>query len=178
MEEERWKRDETPYLIFRCSKCQQYSYVKTIQKTKKCLRCNRTYQVQNLLGKGEIVKGMTSALERVKSLQNELARNKLGRNPYLVSENGFSLPKNDCFTSISENPNVNDEVIEMENDFYPVLLEMLYELSVIYKKFPLYLIDIMAEEKCIPLSSLPTLIRKAIREKKLKKTNDLYIYIP
>ena len=181
MEKGKWKRDETPYLIFQCSKCQQYSYVKTTQKTKKCLRCNRTHQVQHLLAKGEIVKGMTAAVERVIILQNKLSRNNLSRNPDLVSEKGFSLPQKDGFTSGSEIPNeynVNDDDIEIENDFYPTFLGMLHMLSAIHKKFPRYLIDIMAEEKCVPLSLIPTLVRKAIREKKLKKLNDLFIYIP
>jgi hypothetical protein len=104
MEKGKWKRDETPYLIFQCSKCQQYSYVKTTQKTKKCLRCNHTHQVQHLLGKGEIVKGMTAAVERVIILQNKLSRNNLGRNPDLVSEKGFSLPQKDGFTLTYETP--------------------------------------------------------------------------
>lgn len=178
MEEERWKRDETPYLIFQCSKCQQYSYVKTTQKTKKCLRCNRTHQVQNLLGKGEIVKGMTAAVERVKSLQNELARNKIGEDPKLVSEKGFSLPQKDSFTPASENHNTNDDLIEGEEDYYAAFLEMLSKLKASYHKFPPYLIDIMSEEECIPNTLLPFLVRKAIRDKKLQKLNDLYTYIP
>ena len=178
MEEERWKRDETAYLIFQCSKCQQYSYVKTTQKTKKCLRCNRTHQVQNLLGRGEIVKGMTAAMERVKSLQNELVRNNIGRDPELVSEKGFSLPQKDNFTHASENHNTYDKLIEGEEDYYPVFLEMLGKLEANYHKFPPYLIDIIAEEEGIPRPSLPFLVRKAIRDKKLKKLNDLYTYNP
>lgn len=176
MEEVRWKKDETPYLIFRCSKCYQYSYVKTTQKTKKCLRCNHIHQVQNLLGKGEIVKGMTTAVERVKMLQNELARNKLGRDPELMSEKGFSLPLKDDFMQVSEFTS-KDQDFEEEEKQYLAFLTMLCKLNSSYKKFPLYLINIIADEKGIPHSVLPSLIRKAIREKKLKKLNDLYTYI-
>jgi hypothetical protein len=178
MKDGRWKKDETPYLIFQCSKCYQYSYVKTTQNTKKCLRCNRTHQVQNLLGKGEIVKGMAAAVGRVKMLQNELARNKLGRDPDLVSEKGFSLPQKDHFMQVSKFTSTDQDFEEEEEEKqYPAFLTMLYELNSSYKNFPLYLINIMADEKGIPQSVIPSLIRKATREKKLKKMNDLYTYI-
>lgn len=176
MKEGRWKRDETPYLIFQCSKCHQYSYVKITQKTKKCLRCNRNHQVEKLLGKEEIVMGMTAAIERVKMLQNELARNNLGRDPDLVSEKGFSLPQKDGLKQVSEFSSKDHDFEEEENQ-YPAFLTMLCELNSSYKKFPLYLINIKADEKGIPQIVLPSLIRKAIREKKLKKLNDLYTYI-
>jgi hypothetical protein len=177
MEEDGWKRDKNPYLIFQCSKCQQYSYVKTTQKTKKCLRCNRTHQVQKLLGKGEIVKGMTVAIERVKILQNELARSMLGRDPDLVSEKGFSLPQKEEFIQVSENNSSTPAIEELE-DYYPDFLKALRELSSSYKMFPLYLVDIIASEKGIPKSILPSLLRKAIREMKIKRINNLYIYNP
>jgi hypothetical protein len=178
MEDGRWTRDETPYLIFQCSKCQQYSYVKTTQKTKKCLRCNHTHQVHRLLGKGEIVKGMTAAVERVKWLQNNLARNLLGKDPDLVSEKGFSLPQKEVFIQASEHSKTNDTIIEEEEDYYPAFLEMLGKLKASYDKFPPYLIDIMAEEERIPHSLIPILMRKAIKDTKLRKLSDLYTYIP
>jgi hypothetical protein len=176
MEDGRWKKDKTPYLIFQCSKCHQYSYVKITQKTKKCLRCNRTHQVQKLLGKDEIVKGMTAAVESVKMLQNELARNELGRDPDLVSEKGFSLPQKGSIMQVRKFRFI-DHDFEEEEDQYPIFLTMLCELNSSYKKFPLYLMNIIADEKGIPHSVLPGLIRKAINEKKLKKLNDLYTYI-
>ena len=174
MEKGKWKRDETPYLIFQCSKCQQYSYVKTTQKTKKCLRCNYTHKVYNLLGHGEIQKGMTNAVNRVKELQNELARKDLGKNPELISGNGFSLPQNEEFTQASGKYYFHKQVIERQEDYYPIFLAMLRELKVHYKKFPRYLIDIMAESKGIPRSELSRLIRKAFREKFLDQECDLF----
>ena len=73
MEEIAFKKDESPYLVFTCKKCRQYSYVKTTQKTKKCLRCGRTHQVKDILSLGEIIYGMTAAVEVVKQKQTELA---------------------------------------------------------------------------------------------------------
>lgn len=177
MTERQCKRDETPYLVFKCSKCKQYSYVKTTQKMKKCLRCNHKHQVYRILKDGEIITGMTAALERVKFLQNELARKELGKDPDLISNKGFFLPQNDSFTQAIHFPqktNLNKLDIESESDFYSVFLEVLRELSADYKKFPHYLIEILAESKGIPHSELSPLIRKAFREGSLIKKEDLY----
>ncbi|MHA1292432.1 MAG: hypothetical protein ACTSQJ_07175, partial [Promethearchaeota archaeon] len=62
MEEIRWKRDKTPYLIFNCNKCKQYLYVKTIKKKKKCLRCGFVHKVKNIKYSKNIVYGLTSAV--------------------------------------------------------------------------------------------------------------------
>ena len=73
MEDVGFKKNETPYLVFACKKCKEFSYVKTIQKTKKCLRCGKTHQVRDILNKGEVVNGMTEAVNAVKRKQNEIA---------------------------------------------------------------------------------------------------------
>ena len=75
MKEKGWTRDKTPYLVFCCKKCHQYSYVKISQKTKKCLRCGSVHQVSSIMSNGDIVKGMTNALELVKKKQGEFKRN-------------------------------------------------------------------------------------------------------
>lgn len=54
MEDTAWKKDETPYLVFACRKCRQYTYVKTTQKSKKCARCRRTHTVSDIMGSGEV----------------------------------------------------------------------------------------------------------------------------
>ena len=72
MEENTFDKDKTPYLVFACKKCQQFSYVKTSQATKKCLRCGRSHRVKSILGEGEIVYGMTLAVNTVKRNQNQL----------------------------------------------------------------------------------------------------------
>jgi hypothetical protein len=148
--------------------------VKTTQKTKKCLRCNHIHKVQNLLRKSEIVKGMTEAVERVKMLQNELAQKELGRSPDLVSERGFSLVKTNDFIQTSVNRSIYAHIIEGAEDNYTLFLEMLVKINARYKKFPRYLIDIMAKSSGIPLSEIPSLIRKALREERLFQKKDLY----
>lgn len=171
MKEGQWKRDETPYLVFQCIKCQQYSYVKTTQKTKKCLRCNRNHQVLNILGRGEIVKGMTAALNRVKELQNELSHKQLGSNPNLTTQNGFSIPSSQSgsISNYLKGPKLTDE-----NDSYLAFLSLLIDLSNSYKEFPYHLIEILADSYGISKSAVASLVGKALREGSLKKREELY----
>jgi len=117
---------------------------------------------------------MTEAVERVKMLQNELAQKELGRSPDLVSERGFSLVKTNDFIQTSVNRSIYAHIIEGAEDNYTLFLEMLVKINARYKKFPRYLIDIMAKSSGIPLSEIPSLIRKALREERLFQKKDLY----
>ncbi len=81
MEEAGFKKDETPYIIFPCSKCKQYMYVKTTQKTKRCLRCGRSHKVVSINDSGEIVEGITEAVNTVKQKQAEFAIKENGNIP-------------------------------------------------------------------------------------------------
>ena len=169
MEDIEFKKDETPYLIFACKKCQQYSYVKTVQKTKKCLRCGRTHQVREILEGGEIVNGMTEAVNTVKSKQNELATPEFrSGSDFVVGTNRVARPKN-------KRKVVKDEE-NQEVDYVEKFNEMLLELSNLYTQFPKYMIEIMAEDYQIPAIELETLVRSAKKSGTLIKNgdNDLY----
>ncbi len=153
MEEIGFKKDKTPYLIFACRKCQQFVYVKTTQKTKKCLRCGRSHQVKTLLDEGETVHGMTLAVNTVKRKQNELAI------PEFRSQNDFiidtkSIHNNGLTFSYSKQDNNHEQDIRFK--FKTLLLK----LSKLYSKFPVYLIEIMAEDSGIPCQEIPRLIKK------------------
>jgi len=153
--------------------------VKTTQKSKKCLRCNKTHQVERILKNGEIIRGMTTAMERVKSLQNELARTELGKNADFISERGFYITQKTSNNPASQSTckvKLSKQAIEGEIDYYVAFLEVLRELDADYKKFPHYLIKILAEDKGIPPSELSSLIRKAFREGLLIKKKDLYYF--
>lgn len=155
MEHKKWEKDSTPYLIFKCTKCQQYSYVKTAQKTKKCLRCGRTHQVKNILDKGEIVYGMTEAVNNVKQLQNSLG------------EAQFSSEKE--FILHSKTKVVSDKFISEENKDFTVLFQnLLSTLAAKYNKFPYYMIELLAPEYGIPASEIKILIRESIKIGTLK----------
>ena len=159
MEDIAFKKDESPYVVFTCKKCRQYSYVKTTQKTKKCLRCGRTHQVKDILGFGEVVYGMTAAVEAVKQKQTELTI------PEFRSEGDFVVATNKLPTRTlvkksktkvqSDNDKNNDKNINFEELFS----EHLLELSKLYGKFPRYMIEIMADNYGIPALELKLLIK-------------------
>ena len=176
MEDIAFKKDESPYLVFTCKKCRQYSYVKTTQKTKKCLRCGRTHQVKDILGFGEVVYGMTAAVEAVKQKQTELAI------PEFRSEGDFVVATNKLPTRTlvkksktkvqSDNDKNNDKNINFEELFS----EHLLELSKLYGKFPIYMIEIMADNYGIPAFELNPLIKSFKKQGVLTvlKNEDFY----
>ena len=151
MEENAFKKDETPYLIFACRKCQQFAYVKTTQKTKKCLRCGRTHKVSSL-SEEEFVYGMTTAVDTVKKKQNELAVPEFRSNSdFVVAANNIGRPKSKVYALRNS---------DQEFDYKGKFNEMLMELSKLYGKFPKYMLEIMAENYGIPHSELCVLINE------------------
>jgi len=170
MEEIAFKKDETPYLIFACRKCQQFAYVKTTQKTKKCLRCGRTHQVSSL-SEGETVYGMTAAVDTVKKKQNELAV------PELRSSSDFVVATNSIALSKSRVNALRNS--DQDFDYKGMFNEMLIELSKLYGKFPKYMLEIMAENYGIPHSELYVLINEFKKNKILivVKESDLYFKV-
>ena len=165
MEETAFKKDETPYLVFVCKKCRQYSYVKTTQKTKKCLRCGYTHQVKDILGLGEVVCGMTAAVDYVKQKQNELAI------PEFRSEGDFVVASNKFPTRTPLVKKSNTKVVSdkdndknVSSDFQEQFNEVLLELSKLYGKFPKYMLEIMAENYGIPTVELKLLIQSSKKQ--------------
>ena len=164
MEDVGFKKDETPYLVFACKKCQEYSYVKTVQKTKKCLRCGRTHQVRDILSDSEEVLGMTEAVNAVKRKQNEIATPEFrSGSDFVVATNRIVRPKSKADAKIRE-----DQEINYEEKFS----EMIIELSNLYKRFPKYLLEIKAEDYQIPPIELKSLIRSARKSGELIKNED------
>ncbi|HUW21845.1 MAG TPA: DUF1922 domain-containing protein [Candidatus Bathyarchaeia archaeon] len=164
MEDTAFKKDETAYLIFACKKCQEYSYVKTTQKTKKCLRCGRTHQVRDVINDGEVVYGITEAVNAVKRKQNELATPEFrSGSDFVVATNSFARPK----SSVNALRNSDQEI-----DYKQKFTEMLMELSKLYKRFPEYMLKIMAENYGIPTLELEVLIRNAKKSGMLIKNGN------
>ncbi len=154
---EGWRRDETNYIVFKCLKCRQYIYVKATQKTKKCLRCGRSHQVKKI--NGEIVKGMTAAVENVKKNQNELALKEIGAEPDLRTINDFSVvrkPNKSCSTN-----KVAPRIKKAEDyDYSEEFKEILIKLSRKYKRFPDYMVKMMAKEENIPDNMIEILLNQ------------------
>ncbi|MFX1500792.1 MAG: DUF1922 domain-containing protein [Promethearchaeota archaeon] len=168
MEEVGWKRDETPYIIFPCKKCKQYMYVKDGQKAKKCLRCGRNHNISDILDTGEIVYGMTAAVDSVKTKQNELATEGLGNIPELRSFGNFKIHNS------KKNSLMDLEDTSTENEYEGQFNKMLVEMEEIYKKAPYYAFEILAQNYNIPELEFKFLFHKAQKEGSLIKIHGEY----
>lgn len=169
MEEIAWKTDKTPYLVFPCSKCKQYTYTKTTRKTKKCARCGRSHVVSRILNIGEIVNGISTAVELVKKKQDELAFRELGDSPEFRTVNDFKIAES------HEDKNVKSEIIDNkdnEEEYYSKFKRMLIELSNTYPKFPFYIIEMMAENHNIPNSEVKLLAKTFQKQGLLIRLDD------
>lgn len=149
MEDIAWKKDETPYVVFACRKCCQYIYAKTTQKSKKCARCGRIHAVSSILKSGEVVLGISTAVEIVKRKQDEFAVKELG------SRSDFRTFKDFTIINLDESELEFNNKDELEEKFR----KMLVALTQKYKHFPLYIIEIMAENYRISSSEVKILIR-------------------
>ena len=163
MEDVGFKKDETPYLVFACKKCKEFSYVKTVQKTKKCLRCGRTHQVRDILNEGEEVIGMTEAVNAVKRKQNKITI------PEFRSGSDFIIATQSVARTKSKVKKLEGD--EGEIDYSGKFSDMVLELSQLYQKFPKYLLEIKAEDYGIPAIELQTLIRNAKKSGELIKSS-------
>ncbi len=166
MENIGWKRDDTPYIVFECKKCNQFMYVKETQKSKKCLRCGRSHKVSDIKDNGEIVNGMTKAVKAVKERQNELALKEFGSHPEFKSLKDFRIMKN-----IKRVAEFNSTKI-IDNDYQIKFKKVLIKLSEMYNKFPLYMIEMMAEDYGIPESEIKLITTKLIRQGILVRLNN------
>ena len=167
MEEIAWKTDKTPYLVFPCAKCKQYTYTKTTRKTKKCTRCGRSHTVSKIMNIGEIVNGISVAVSLVKKRQDELAIRELGDSPEFRTVNDF---RKTLKGKINKN-----EIIEKEDDeeqHYSKFKHMLVELSNMYPKFRFYIIEMMAENYNIPNSEVKLLAKTFQKQGLLIRLDD------
>jgi hypothetical protein len=170
MEDTKWKKDETPYIIFPCSKCDQFMYAKETQKTKRCLRCGRSHTVNIIKSKGEIVKGMSKAVEIVKKRQEDFAIKKMGVPPEFRAFEDFKLILKEKERTY-DIKNYNDE---SENNIK--FKHLLMKLSHQYTRFPLYIIEIFAEEHGFKSSEIKLLIRRLLQEEFLIRTQKDYYF--
>ena len=174
--EVRFEKDLTPYLVFLCSKCQQYVYVKTTQKAKKCLRCRCTYQVKEVLNHGIIVNGMTTAVNKVKELQNQLGTPEFQTGDEFVVASKISS-KMKSKSQIKTHKDTGFIPEEFEDPYSETFQALLNELSQHYPSFPLYMIEVIATNYSIPQSTLQQLIDHWIMKHKLVKNEKNLYYV-
>ncbi|TXT57110.1 MAG: hypothetical protein BAJALOKI2v1_540012 [Promethearchaeota archaeon] len=138
-----FKKDEKPYLVFPCMKCGYYTYAKLSQRGKKCFRCGRNHQITKIRNLGEIVHGMSNAVETVKEKQNELAREELGNDPEFRSKKSFRKRLTPAFESQNSE---NSEGSKTEGG-YEKFKNKLRNKTKHFAEFPGYVIQLIAE-KC------------------------------
>jgi len=156
MEIEKWEKDETPYFLFACFKCGRVLYVKTVQKTKKCLTCNRVHQVAKLLGGTEIVYGMSKAIDEVKQRQNALAILEVGHTPDLRANSDFHVASHSIeHLEPHKKPMKSNEI---DIDYGEAFKALLKDLSLKFTRFPGYMILMMAPDYHIPEPEVPILL--------------------
>ena len=102
--------------------------------------------------------------QTVKLNQNELNLRELMNTPGIRSEKDFKaskkiLPKS---TMLSEYNTRNDD--NSEDNFLINFKKMLLELSKLYKEFPLYMIEITAENYGIPNKELNLFIKNFLKQ--------------
>ncbi len=171
MSEQKWTRDKTPYLVFPCKRCHQYSYVKLTQKTKKCLRCGHNHSLNSIIPTGQVVQGMTKALELVKKRQGSM-----NDSPQFKANNSFTLSTNGRDKDLNYTKKQRDEdswfeCVE-EDNYRDLFKEILKRLTAMYQTFPKYMIEIMAEEYSIPRQKIPELLRAMINQGILRYSKD------
>ncbi len=151
--------------MFPCAKCKQYTYVKNTQKTKRCVRCGHSHTVTKILESGEIVKGISIAVQTVKRRQDEFALKELGTHPQFRALKDFKIDK-----TIKLQQKITDEKSDDKN--YVKFKKLLIELSALYREFPFYLIEIMAEKYEIPDSEVKLLTRNFLNRGILIRLED------
>ncbi len=172
-----WTRDLTPYYVFACKKCGQYTYAKTTQKTKKCVRCGRNHQVRLMIVNSELASGITAAVETIKERQGELAVKELGRAPDLRLPNEFCV-KTKCpdFSTIVPEK-INKKKVKVDEGYTEEFCKVLLKLSRSYSEFPAYLIEMISEEFSIPSTEVQLLTASFMKQGILKVTKVDYYEI-
>ncbi|TXT65427.1 MAG: hypothetical protein BAJALOKI1v1_430018 [Promethearchaeota archaeon] len=167
------QKDKKPYIIFQCAKCRQYMYVKPAQKSKKCLRCGKMHSLQAIkeCHQVDIVYGMSNALNRVKSLQNDFALKYIKAAPALQAQYQFSPIKK------NNEANTVKKTAAQEKTKEEVVRILIMDLSHQYKEFPSYMLSMVAQEHNIDQKTLDGIIRHFIREKELIATNSGYLKV-
>jgi hypothetical protein len=150
-------------------------YVKPTQKTKKCLRCRRTYQVSKIERELTIdeVEGMSTAVERIKELQHQLAVEELGAEPDLTTSTRFTITS-DLPIEVKKPQKKSQSKRNNNSTSEQKFSHLLCQLSKKYISFPKYLIGLASMDYGIEPSESDLLIRRFIKEGKLKCSNDNY----
>ena len=133
-------------------------YVKKTQKNAKCLRCGRSHKVENIHNPEMVVKGIIEATRQVQKKQHELALKDPEFNLNLSSESSFTVARN--LKDDHEKNSLYLKELDNKNDYSEKFKTLLKKLSTMYKKFPKFMIEIIAEDYEIPMPEINILINE------------------
>ncbi len=170
MGDKAWERDTTPYILFACEKCHQYTYAKSTQHSKRCVRCGYTHKVNKISQRGEIVYGISKAVELVKQKQDELAVKELGSKPEFRTSGDF------IFTGKVKPQKIIVDDYSGDDGYLDRFCQMLSNISETHNSFPYYIIEIMAENYGIPQAEVKLLTRKLQKRGHLIRKNGEFLY--
>ena len=155
-------------IVFQCTKCNQFTYAKATQKRKKCPRCGKNHLVAEM--KGEIVNGSTTAMNRVKQLQN----NSHPLHPFKSNKQGIpfqpALPKPSFITAVSSDFQVNKllgKVMKWQQN----------EKISLTQGFPDYMIEYIAQEIEPDLHRRNKLIKKLCQLEQFTRLSNGNVFI-
>ncbi len=177
MEEMGFVKDEKPYIIFKCTKCGRYLYVKKEgQKGKKCPmpRCGRSHPVVSIKIE-EIVLGLTAAVDTVKQRQNEMVSQEFGNVSSFRTTNDFVI--NSKVQIIPSQSSKKKVKLSEEVDYKAVFYAMLKDIRKSYDFIPEYVLCMKAKEFSIPVSELKLALKHGIRNKLISHEKDNYFRI-
>jgi len=103
----------------------------------------------------------------MKKRQGELALKESGKIPEFRATGDFKSSSKVEFRLAHKN-----EKLDNIEDYFADFKRILSQLSRMYKKFPYYIIEIMADDYNIPNSELKILFHKSLREGILNQTGD------
>jgi PHP family Zn ribbon phosphoesterase len=155
------------YIVFKCSKCFEYTYAKVSQKRKKCPRCGRNHTVQKL--KGDIVEGPTEARNKVVLMQNMKTGGKLPEFESLV--------RTIVISKASSSKDFNEIKTEFGNFISVIYKFQLNEKIDPNSGFPAYILDILLNEIGFPKFKQKKMIERLKRSSKLVEVNSDYYYM-
>ncbi|MHA1729786.1 MAG: hypothetical protein ACTSWY_13810 [Promethearchaeota archaeon] len=171
-------RGKQKYIVFKCTKCYQYTYAKINQKGKKCPRCGRYHKVVDL--RGTIVIGSTAAMKKVKQMQNMKTGGKTPKFKSTMQSIKFSKVTDIKDGFVSSNKNyINHRGLDDDIDEF---MKLVYE----WQKnenispdngFPDYILEIIAGDLGVAPYLREKMIKRLKSVKNLKEVNPGNIFL-
>lgn len=168
------------YIVFRCTKCTQYTYAKTEQKGKKCPRCGRMHKVSDV--QGVTVDGCTSAMKKIKELQSAEYKN---ARAFKSTQPVISFHKPTNLKIESKKAGSSDQIVDQSSPQDVLFQELLHKIYAFQQNegvtpnqgFPQYILDLILDEITNTEKTRLKLYRKLKKSEKFTRKPLDHVYI-